>query len=207
MTAADTTAEHTAACEELWNRAGGFYNGGPFTSFLYHEEGKPSKASLVFPGFTGGANWGGTAIDPNLGYIFVNTKDSPAVGWMVKNPKYTPGSPNGLESFITSAPPGTVGFNAPVHDAEGHTLGTLSCFKPPWGRLIAGMPWPTIPKPIFCTSAPGMADPGISTFAARKEAITFTWLRSLRRTRTPGAWPGISRKTPAKRGTLPRPSP
>jgi len=121
----------------LWNRAGGFYNGGPFTPFLYHEDGKPSKPSLVFPGFTGGANWGGTAIDPKLGYIFVNTKDSPAVGWMVKNPKYTPGNPDGLVPYIRTAPPGIGGFNAPVLDAQGHTLGTLPCFKPPWGRLIA----------------------------------------------------------------------
>ena len=24
-----------------------------------------------------------------------------------------------------------------MHDAEGHTPGSLPCFKPPWGRLIA----------------------------------------------------------------------
>lgn len=137
VTAADTTAEHAAACQAIYNKAGGFFNGGPFTPFLYHEDGKPSQPSIVFPGFTGGANWGGTAVDPNLGYIFVNTKDSPAVGWMEKNPKYTPDNPEGLEPYIRTAPRGLGGFNAPVHDADGHTLGSLPCFKPPWGRLIA----------------------------------------------------------------------
>jgi glucose dehydrogenase len=137
VTAADTTPEHAKACQELWDNAGGLYNGGPFTPFLYHEEGKSSKPSLVFPGFTGGANWGGTAIDPTLGYIFVNTKDSPAVGWMEKNPKYTPGNPEGLEPYIRSGPRGIGGFSAAVRDADGRSLGNLPCFKPPWGRLIA----------------------------------------------------------------------
>lgn len=137
VTAADTTADHAAACLELWDRTEGFYNGGPFTPFLYHEDGKPSKPSIVFPGFTGGANWGGTAIDPGLGYIFVNTKDSPAVGWMEKNPKYTPDNTEGLEPYIRTSPRGLGGFNAPVHDANGRTVGSLPCYKPPWGRLLA----------------------------------------------------------------------
>lgn len=137
VTAADTTPEHAKACQELWDRAGGFYNAGPFTPFLYHEEGKPSQASLVFPGFTGGANWGGTAIDPKLGYIFVNTKDAPAVGWMEKNPKYTPDNTGGLVPYIRTGPRGIGGFSAPIQDAEGRTRGTLPCFRPPWGRLIA----------------------------------------------------------------------
>jgi quinoprotein glucose dehydrogenase len=137
VTADDTTPEHAKACQDLWDRVGGLYNGGPFTPFLYHEEGKPSQASLVFPGFTGGANWGGTAIDPKWGYIFVNTKDAPAVGWMEKNPKYMPGNAEGLEPYIRSAPPGVGGFSAAIRDPNGRSLGNLPCFKPPWGRLIA----------------------------------------------------------------------
>lgn len=133
----DTTPEHAKACQELYDRAGGFYNGGPFTPFLYHEDGKPGQASIVFPGFTGGANWGGTAVDPKLGYIFVNTHDAPAVGWMEKNPKYTPDNPERIEPYIRTGPRGIGGFAAPIKDANGRTLGTLPCFRPPWGRLIA----------------------------------------------------------------------
>jgi glucose dehydrogenase len=133
----DTTPEHAKACQALWDRFGGLYNGGPFTPFLVHEDGKPSHPSLVFPGFTGGANWGGTAIDPKLGYIFVNTKDAPAVGWMVKNPKYTPGNTDGIEPYIRSGPKGVGGFSAVVRDANGRLIGNWPCFRPPWGRLIA----------------------------------------------------------------------
>ncbi|MBV8906443.1 MAG: PQQ-binding-like beta-propeller repeat protein, partial [Acidobacteriia bacterium] len=96
----------------------------------------PSQPSLVFPGFTGGANWGGTAIDPKLGYIFVNTKDAPAVGWMENNPKYTPDNTEGIEPYVRSGPSGIGQFSAAVRDPNGRSLGTLPCFKPPWGRLI-----------------------------------------------------------------------
>ncbi len=137
VTAADTTPEHAQACKELYDRVGGLYNGGPFTPFLVHEDGKPSQPSIVFPGFTGGANWGGTAIDPRLGYIFVNTKDAPAVGWMEKNPKYTPDNTEGLEPYIRTGPRGIGQFSAAVRDPNGQSLGQLPCFKPPWGRLIA----------------------------------------------------------------------
>jgi quinoprotein glucose dehydrogenase len=136
VTAADTTPDHAKACQELWERSG-LFNNGPFTPFPYHAEGSSSKPAIIFPGFTGGANWGGTATDPKLGYIFVNTKDAPAVGWMIANPKYVPGNKEGNEPFVRSAPQGLGGFNAPAHDATGKQIGNYPCFKPPWGRLIA----------------------------------------------------------------------
>ena len=42
-----------------------------------------------FPGSVGGANWGGTASDPELGYIFVNTMDEASIGWIEKRPVAT----------------------------------------------------------------------------------------------------------------------
>jgi quinoprotein glucose dehydrogenase len=137
VTAADTTPEHAKACQELWDKFGGLYNAGPFTTLLYHAAGATTKPAIVFPGLTGGANWGGTAIDPKLGYIFVNTKDSPLVGWMEDNPKYTPGNPQGLMPYIRTGPSGLGFFSAQVHDADGRMIGNWPCYKPPWGRLIA----------------------------------------------------------------------
>jgi quinoprotein glucose dehydrogenase len=137
VTAQDTTPEHAKACQELWDKFGGLYNAGPYTPFPYHAEGTNSKPGIIFPGFTGGANWGGTAADPKLNYIFVNTKDSPAVGWMEKNPKYTPGNAEGLVAYVRTGPSGLPGFNATVRDANGRVTGNWPCYKPPWGRLIA----------------------------------------------------------------------
>ncbi len=133
--AEDTTPEHAAACLELWNKFN-YYNDGPFTSFTYHEEGDNARPAIIFPGTTGGANWGGTAADPNLGYIFANTKDAPFIGWLIKNPKYKgPGDLQNVE-FIRSSPSGA-NFSAQIRDKDGRSLGTAPCFRPPWGRLVA----------------------------------------------------------------------
>ena len=75
VTAADTTPEHAQACRELWDKTK-FYNTGPYTYWKYKTEGNPP--SLIYPGTTGGPNWGGTAVDTKLNYIFVNSKDAPA---------------------------------------------------------------------------------------------------------------------------------
>ena len=75
--------------------AGGFYNAGPFTPFLFHEEGAPPKSTLQFPG-NGGPNWGGTATDPKTGYVYVQTHDAALVGWIEKKgPGGNYGSGNG----------------------------------------------------------------------------------------------------------------
>src|SRR5262249_6662358 len=126
VTPEDTTPEHSKACHELWEKSG-LHNEGPFTPFPFHQDGDDAKPAIVFPGFTGGANWGGTATDPNLGYIFVNTKDAPGIGWMTANPKYTPDNKEGLEPYVRTGPSGLGGFNA---------MG-MPCYRPPWGRLIA----------------------------------------------------------------------
>lgn len=135
VTPEDTTPEHSKACHDIWDKFGGLYNGGPYTPFPFH--GENSKPGIIFPGTTGGANWGGTATDPKLGYIFVATHDTPLVGWMEKNPKYTPGNKDGFEPYTNVSPQGLNGFNAQVRDANGKQIGNWPCYRPPWGRLIA----------------------------------------------------------------------
>jgi glucose dehydrogenase len=132
----DTTPEHAKACADLMTRFG-IFNDGPYTPLPYHKEGAPPRTAVIFPGLTGGSNWGGTAVDPKLGYVFVNTHESPLVGWMEDNPKYVPGTPEGLVPYIRTGPRGLNGFGATVRDANGQVIGTWPCFRPPWGRLIA----------------------------------------------------------------------
>ncbi len=84
VSADDTTPEHAKACRELYEKYGGFYNAGPFTPFLYHEDGAPPKLTIQFPGMTGGPNWGGTATNPESGYVFLQTHDNALTGWMEK---------------------------------------------------------------------------------------------------------------------------
>jgi len=143
VTAADTTPEHAKACKELYDKSGGFYNAGAFTPFLYHEDGTPPKSTLIFPGATGGTNWGGMAIDPKAGYVFAYTQDLAQVGWTEKKKPgvqyafdergsdllYTRASVDGPGPFHT--------FTAPVTDGNGKQIGVWPCQKPPWGLLNA----------------------------------------------------------------------
>ncbi|MDA1093613.1 MAG: PQQ-binding-like beta-propeller repeat protein [Acidobacteria bacterium] len=126
----DTTTAHAAACRELWNSVQ-YYNAGPYTPLrLYGDDAPPS---LVFPGMQGGVSWGGTAYDPERGYIFVNSKERPLSGWMRENPEYA-ADPDTQVPYIREAGPP---FEAPIFDDDGTRLGTLPCFKPPWARLFA----------------------------------------------------------------------
>jgi glucose dehydrogenase len=142
VTAEDTTPEHAKACRELYDRSGGFYNAGAFTPFLLQEPDKPPRSTIIFPGATGGTNWGGVATDPKLGYVFAYTQDMGQVGWTEKKKpgveysfdehgsplEYTRAGVDGPGPFHT--------FSAPVKQANGGRA-NWPCQKPPWGRLTA----------------------------------------------------------------------
>ena len=124
VTADDTTPEHAKACLELWEK-NLFYNAGPFTPWLFHEEGAPPRVTISFPGATGGASWGGMASDPKLGYIFVQTKDSPLTGWIAKKK-------DGTRYENANLP-----YDRVNGTAGAFAVGGLPCYKPPWSRIIA----------------------------------------------------------------------
>ena len=141
VTADDTTPEHAKACKDLYDRSGGFYNAGPFTPFLFHEDSTPPRSTIIFPGATGGTNWGGVATDPTLGYVFVYTQDQGQVGWTERRKEggdygfdvrgstlpYDRASVDGPGPFHT--------FTAPAGNTKGRA--GWPCQKPPWGRLSA----------------------------------------------------------------------
>jgi quinoprotein glucose dehydrogenase len=78
------------------------------------------RPTIQMPGNNGGANWGGAAVDPTKGMLFVVSKDLPAILKLV---------PDG------TAPPGvryTSGFGLVTAPAGG-----LSPISPPWSSLTA----------------------------------------------------------------------
>ncbi|HTW65464.1 MAG TPA: pyrroloquinoline quinone-dependent dehydrogenase [Bryobacteraceae bacterium] len=131
VTAGDTSPEHAKECQELWDKHG-FQDSGPFTPWTYQGKGTPKHDTISFPGPTGGTNWGGAAADPETGFVFVNSQDSPGIGWLRDNPKA-----NEAGQLPYDMRPGFFSFSAPYKDAEGKTLGNLPCIKPPWERLFA----------------------------------------------------------------------
>ena len=110
-----------------------FRNDGPYTPWNYRPNGGPP--SIIFPGMTGGVNWGGTATDPKLGYIFVNSKDEPSTGWIQPNPRYNESTKD------TEFPYAQVGGGSALR--AGHATrtanrwATFPCFRPPWASLMA----------------------------------------------------------------------
>lgn len=146
VTAEDTTPEHAAACRAMWEKAGGFFNTGPFTPFMFKAAGAPPRSTIQLPGGTGGVNWGGPAADPTTGIVYVNAQDTSLVGWVEKvegdkpysfdatsAPEYDRASVDGKGPFFS--------FNAPIggqYDEQGRAVGgTAPCYKPPWSRLTA----------------------------------------------------------------------
>ena len=66
------TPEVRAAALAAWRT---FDNRGPFTPLALGD-----RPTVVFPGFDGGAEWGGPAVDPARGVLYVNSSDVASTG-------------------------------------------------------------------------------------------------------------------------------
>lgn len=70
-----TPAAHAWALQQFRT----FRSEGPFVPLSV---GRPT---IVFPGYDGGAEWGGPAVDPKTGVLYVNANDIAATGTLVAN--------------------------------------------------------------------------------------------------------------------------
>lgn len=137
VTADDTNAEHAAICQDLAERMGTLINEGSYTPYVYHDPSEPLRSTMLFPGSVGGANWGGTASDPTLGYVFVNTMDEASMGWIERTPA---GSHLPFRRNSIVGP--TSRFQAFEGDPDSGNIAGAGedawpCQKPPWGNLVA----------------------------------------------------------------------
>jgi len=115
---ATVTPEHEAYCKQLLAIEGGAMTGGPFAQY-------GPKLRVIFPSWTGGTNWGGGSYDPQLGYIFLDTKDLANFNKLVLQP-------NGHYARVgPDNPPPNMGDY--FWDGTKH----WPCQQPPWARLIA----------------------------------------------------------------------
>jgi quinoprotein glucose dehydrogenase len=117
---ATITPEHEQYCRDLLALEGGVMTGGPYAQY-------GPKLRVIFPGWTGGGNWNGSAFNPSLGYLFVPTQDIGMLNKMVK-------STRGENMYVRSGPD-----NAPISLGTNFWDGRKSwpCQQPPWGELIA----------------------------------------------------------------------
>jgi quinoprotein glucose dehydrogenase len=139
VTAAETNEEHAAFCRALAARSGGLHNAGPFTPYLHRAPGAPPRSTVLFPGSVGGANWGGSAADPALGYVFVNTMDEASIGWIELR-----AGRSGQRAYSRNSVVGSTSrfqWSDAAEDSGGNIQGAgekaWPCQKPPWGNLLA----------------------------------------------------------------------
>jgi quinoprotein glucose dehydrogenase len=133
VTAEDTTPEHAAACRAMMEKAGGYYNAGPFTPFMYKAKDAPPKSTIQLPGGTGGVNWGGVAADPTTGIVYANAQTGSLVGWVEQkdpNTTYSFDAPNSPQPYDRASVNGPGPFFS-------FTANGMPCVKPPWGQLVA----------------------------------------------------------------------
>ena len=124
----DLTPEiHALALEEL-----GQYRLGPIFT-------PPSlQGTLQRPTVGGGANWGGSAFDPETGFLYVRSTEGVSPNQICRNPgedpdvdvEYSNNCPRGAVTAIFRGRPGAI---PPVRSR----LGPVPVVKPPWVRVSA----------------------------------------------------------------------
>ncbi len=86
------------------------------------------QGTLMLPGHNGGANWGGTAVDPDNGLLYVMSKELPTTANLA-----VPEQPS--RELIPNADDDFVPYRAPV-DFMIQSNG-LSAIGPPWSNITA----------------------------------------------------------------------
>ncbi len=126
---AQVTPEHTAACKKMIDdnklTFGGPYNPPGF-----------NHPTVQFPGANGAGNYGGMTMDPDLGYIIVNTQDLGQITQI--GPKGDPMRSNGTAGVrapdVSTIPYNMTGFNGRFAIMQPVIM---PCQEPPWGSLTA----------------------------------------------------------------------
>ena len=151
VTAAQTTAEHAAYCRTLRDRSGGLQNLGPFTPYRFRAPAAQPRSTIVFPGSLGAVSWGGAAVDPERGLVYVNTSSEGGIGWLERNTGDATSAQTGEGARVERMPyRRTSAVGGPLarfwsHDAQADSAGNEQgggsaawpCQKPPWGELLA----------------------------------------------------------------------
>ncbi len=132
-----------------------------------------TQGTLMNPGYAGGMNWGGVAVDAEQAIAVSFVNELPAVVRLIPRAHFDPD--NRSEGFDAARMTGTpyVMERRPFLSALG-----LPCTKPPWGKLVAvdlrkqtiawSVPLGTIadlapaPVPNFAWGVPGMGGPLIT---------------------------------------------
>jgi len=91
------------------------------------------RGSIEMPGHNGGANWGGSAVDPQRGLMFIVSKELPTL--LKLQPPGEGRGPNGPPAVPRAEDAGFIHYSSPI-DFMFQSNG-LSAIGPPWSRMTA----------------------------------------------------------------------
>ena len=140
----DTSAQHVAECQALWDKSGGFYNAGPFTPFLFHEDGAPPqqhdsvsrrhrRRELGRPGRRSAI---GLRLRQRARHVARRLDREEEAGAELR-PQH-----RRIDAAVRSRqrqrPRAVLHFHARrSKTTTGRTVANLPCQRPPWARLVA----------------------------------------------------------------------
>ncbi|WP_068082754.1 outer membrane protein assembly factor BamB family protein [Novosphingobium rosa] len=156
----------------------GMRSGGQFTPI------GTDRPTVVFPGFDGGAEWGGSAVDPARGILFVNANDVPWYTQMAK-----------------SAPPGDAGKGATIYQDQCAVChGPARQGSPPDIPSLTDVGSRLTPDVIAATIAGGKGRmPGFPQLTAADRTALIEFLQTGKSTPPAASREVMSTGTPTKR--------
>ena len=92
------------------------------------------QGTVVMPGAIGGSGWGGAAVDPETGWLYVKGTNSPALWTVVKRATTSDTSDGAYVADLARSSLGVSFRDGPEGTAR---VGTLPINKPPYGNLTA----------------------------------------------------------------------
>jgi glucose dehydrogenase len=113
--------DHEKFCRDLVEKIGGIHSLGAYTPYSSKE------FRIIFPGQQGGPNYGGVAVDPKLGYVFVNSRNVAGMGRLDKSKE------GDKVAYRRFSPLGAGSFNARFWEPSKQ----MPCQQPPWAELMA----------------------------------------------------------------------
>jgi quinoprotein glucose dehydrogenase len=113
--------EHEKFCRDLADKIGGIHSYGAYTPYSSKE------FRVIFPGQQGGPNYGGVAVEPKLGYVFVNSRNVAGMGRLDKSKE------GDQVAYRRFSPLGAGSVNARFWNPATQ----WPCQQPPWAELMA----------------------------------------------------------------------
>jgi quinoprotein glucose dehydrogenase len=124
------TPDMEAACRKLIADNNMEIGLGPFAPPTYNH------GREIFPSEIGGADWGGSSFNPDLGYLFINVNDLGQING-VKDPASGPVNVAALAG--TNNPGGRTGPYTDMRPSGRFrdSATQIPCNQPPWGEMVA----------------------------------------------------------------------